>query len=200
MKFAKLLVLPVLFLASCGINRQVKQIKALENCTYAIVSADSIFVVRQDVTQMVKSKTFDMSRIPALALAYLRKDIPFEARINLQIDNPSSALAAINRFEYQVYIKDQQLASGFVDQKVEVPPGGSTRVPVKVRSNVYAFLSNGKTMQEITDFITGGSSGATEKKSMVTIKFKPTIQSGNKLITYPGWITIDKELSSKILF
>jgi hypothetical protein len=35
---------------------------------------------------------------------------------------------------------------------------------------------------------------------MITIKFKPSIQSGSKLVKYPGWITINKEVSSKILF
>ncbi|MXV14544.1 hypothetical protein [Hufsiella ginkgonis] len=186
----------VLLLAACGINKQVKQIKALEDCRYTITSVDSMFLVRTDVTQLIKGKSFDLNRMPGLAIALLRKDIPFEARVNLQISNPTANIAAVNQFEYKVLIKDTELATGFVNRKITVDPGGSVNVPVRVNSNIYSFVSNGKTLQEITDFVSGDK----EKKGVVTIKFRPTIASGNKLIKYPGWITIDKELSSKILF
>ena len=55
-------------------------------------------------------------------------------------------------------------------------------------------------MEEILDFVRGGESGAAERKGVVTIKIKPTIDVGGKLVKYPGYITIDKEVSSKILF
>lgn len=188
-------------LAGCGINRQLKGIEAFEKCTYEIVSADSVFLAGQNVTTIVNTGTFDPAKLPGLALAYLRKDIPLAATVNLRISNPSAEPAAVNQFEYRVLIKDQEIATGFVNRKVEVAAGGgSVTVPVRLNSNVYSFLANGKTMREITGFLAGGQAGGTEKKSVVTIKFKPSIQSGSKLIKYPGWITIDKEISSKILF
>jgi hypothetical protein len=200
----KKLLIAALFaglLAGCGINKQVKLIKAFENCTYEIVSADSVYLAHTDVTGVVNSGQFDAGRLPGLALAYLRKDIPLEAKINLRIDNPSPDDAAINQFEYRLLIGDQEIASGFVNRKVEVTAGGgSAVVPVYLNANVYSFLSNGRTMSEISAFITGGRSGGAEKKSMITIKFKPSIQSGSTLVKYPGWITINKEVSSKILF
>ena len=199
----KLLVAALItgLLAGCGINKQVKLIKAFENCKYEIVSADSVYLAHTDVTGVVNNGQFDMTKLPGLALAYLRKDVPLEAKINLRIDNPSADDAAINQFEYKLLIRDQEIANGFVNRKVEVGAGGgSTVVPVYLNSNVYSFLSNGKTMSEISDFITGGKSGGAGKKSVITIKFKPSIQSGSKLVKYPGWITINKEVSSKILF
>jgi hypothetical protein len=186
--------------AGCGLNKQSKQIQALEKCTYDIKSADSIFIAGRDVTQMIQNKTLKLSNLPELALALLRKNIPLKARVNLSITNPTSNAAAINQFEYIVLIKGQELANGFVNQKVNVDPGGTTTVPVSVNSNIYSFLSNGKTMDEIIDFLKGAESGPSEKKGLVTIKIKPTIEVGNKLVKYPGYITIDKEVSSKILF
>jgi hypothetical protein len=187
--------------AGCSINKQVQQIKALENCVYEIASADSIYLAHTNVTKLVNDGQFDLNKMPGIAIAVLRQNIPLEARLNLRIKNPSNELAAINQFEYKVLIKDQEIANGFVNRKVEVPAlGGVTMVPVMLNSNIYSFLSNGKTLNDISDFITGGKTGNAEKKSMITIKFKPTIQSGNKLVAYPGWITINKEVSSKILF
>ena len=192
--------LAAILVAGCGLNKQARQIEALEKCTYEISSADSIYLAGRDVSALVKNRNFNLSNVPELALALFRKNIPLKARVNLKISNPSANEAAINQFEYIVLIKNQEIANGFVNQKVVVEPGGTTVVPVRVNSNIYSFLSNGKTMEEILDFVRGGESGAAERKGVVTIKIKPTIDVGGKLVKYPGYITIDKEVSSKILF
>lgn len=200
MKKLILICFVAMFASSCGLNKQARQIEALEKCTYEISSADSIFIAGRDVTKMIREKTLKLSNVPELALALIRKNIPLRGRVNLTIHNPTANAAAINQFEYIVLIKGQELANGFVNQKVNIEPGGTTTVPVRVNSNIYSFLSNGKTMDEVIDFLRGAESGAAEKKGVVTIKIKPTIEVGNKLVKYPGYITIDKEVSSKILF
>jgi hypothetical protein len=55
-------------------------------------------------------------------------------------------------------------------------------------------------MNAITDFLIGSDDSDKERKGMVTIKIKPTLDFGNRQIKYPGYITIDKEISSKNLF
>lgn len=200
MKKLILICIAAMFAIGCGLNKQARQIEALEKCTYEISSADSVFIAGRDVSKLIRNKTFDLSNMPELTLALIRGNIPFRARVNLSITNPTANAAAINQFEYIVLIKGQELANGFVNQKVIVKPGETINVPVRVNSNIYAFLSNRKTINEIIDFVTGGESGSTEKKGVVTIKIKPTIEVGNKLVKYPGYITIDKEVSSKILF
>jgi hypothetical protein len=197
-------IIGLLFLSlvvlSCGINKQAQQLQTLEDCKYEIRSADSIYVAGRDVSRMINSKKINLSNMPEFAWAYLRKDVPLKARINLKIMNPTKEEAAINRFEYLVSIKGQQLANGLVNQKISIAPGDSITVPVTVNANIYQILSNGNTMQEIMDFMKGGNDSATEKKGIVTVKIKPTIAIGNNLVNYPGYITIDKEVSSKILF
>ncbi|SKB74496.1 LEA type 2 family protein [Daejeonella lutea] len=200
MKRLSIVILLAVLAAGCGLNKQARQIEALEKCTYEISSADSIYLAGRDISRLVKNKTLELRNVPELALALFRKNIPLKARVNLAITNPTSTEAAINQFEYIVLIKNQEIANGFVNQKVSIQPGGTTTVPVRVNSNIYSFLSNGKTMEEILDFVRGGESGAAERKGVVTIKIKPTIDVGGKLVRYPGYITIDKEVSSKILF
>lgn len=200
MKKLAVLLLLAIFSAGCGLNKQARQIEALEKCTYEISSADSIYLAGRDISKLIKSRSFELSNMPELALALFRKNIPLKARVILTITNPTANEAAINQFEYLVLIKNQEIANGFVNQKVSVAPGGSATVPVRVNSNIYSFISNGKTMEEILDFVRGGESGAAEKKGVVTIKIKPTIEAGGKLVKYPGYITINKEVSSKILF
>ena len=200
MKRLVLLGMVALFASGCGLNKQARLLEAFEKCTYEINSADSVYVAGRDVSKLIRNRTFELRNIPELALALFRRNIPLSAKVNLTINNPTSRTAAINQFEYIVLIKGQELANGFINQRVSIEPGGTTTVPVRVNSNIYSFLSNGKTMEEVIDFLRGGESGATEKKGMVSIRIKPTIEIGNKLVKYPGYITIDKEISSKILF
>lgn len=199
MRILFLLCFAAILTQSCGINKQTNQIKALEKCVYDLVSADSIYVAGTDVGKMIRDKNVDLRKLPRVALGLLRKNVPLTARLNLKVTNPTEDLASINQFEYIILIKNQEIANGFVNQKVIVQPGGSTMTPVKLNSNIYQILSNGNTMDQIIEFIQSGAGSGTEKKGLITLKIKPTIQVGKKLVKYPGYITIDKEISSKIL-
>lgn len=200
MKNILLLCFCALLLSSCGLNKQARQIEALKNCVYEIQSADSIYISGRDVSKLIKNRTFELSNIPGLAVALFSKNIPFSANVNLSIKNPGSKIASINQFEYIILLKDQELANGFVNQKVRIEPNGTSIIPVRVNANIYSFLSNKKTMQELIAFMNGGKTTTTERKGILTIKIRPSFELGKKLIKYPGYITVEKEFSSRILF
>jgi len=199
MKRIVLFSLLVIAVSGCGINRQAQQIKALEKCTYRITSADEVTVGGTDVEKLFEGQEINLSSLPGLAFGLLRKDVPLKARLNLEVKNPSGVDAAINQFEYKILINNADLAEGVVNQEVNVAAGQSTVVPVDMVVNLYPFVSNSKVMGQISDFIKAGKNGGAEKKGLLTLKIRPSIKVGNSLIKYPGFITIDKEISSKIL-
>lgn len=189
----------VVAISGCGINRQAQQIKALEKCTYKITSADEITVGGTDVKKLFEGQEINLASLPGLAFGLLRKDVPLKARLNLEVKNPSGVDAAINQFEYKILINNADLAEGVVNQEVNVAAGQSTVVPVDMVVNLYPFVSNSKVMGQISEFIKAGKNGGAEKKGLLTLKIRPSIKVGNSLVKYPGFITIDKEISSKIL-
>lgn len=193
-----LVCLMAIGVAGCGINRQAQQIKALERCKYRVTSADEITLAGADVKKMILNQDINVGSLPGLALGLLRRDIPLRARLNLEVKNPSGNDAAINQFEYKILINRQELASGFVNQEVNIAAGQSTVVPVDMEANIYPFISNSKVMKEITDFVQSGKNGP-EQKGILTLKIRPSIKVAGGLVKYPGFITIDKEISSKIL-
>lgn len=185
-------------LSACNINKQAQQIKALEKCDYKLIDATQVSLAGTDIRKLINEQSVSLVNVPALALGYLRKDIPLRATLNLEISNPSGTLAAINNFEYKILINQQEIATGTVDQRVSIDAGQRVQVPVQLNANVYPFVSNNKIMGDIGDFLSSASKGA-EKKGMVTLKIKPSIMVGGNLVKYPGFITIDKEISNKIL-
>jgi len=194
MKKLLVICLAAVTLFGCGVNKQAQQIKALEKCRYRVISASGISVAGTDVKRLMNNQDINLGSLPALAFGLLRKDVPLRATLNMEIENPAGNLAAINQFEYKVLINNQELAEGFVDRQVSIAAGQSVVVPVAVNVNVYQFISNNKVMSEISDFLRGG-----DRKGLVTLKIKPSIMVAGALIKYPGYITIDKEFSSKIL-
>ena len=188
----------LLGLGSCSVNQQAQQIKALEKCDYRLTDATNITIAGTNVKKLIEGKSADYMSIPGLALSLLRKDIPLRAKLNLEITNPSNALAAINTFDYIVLINKQEVLNGTVDQNVNVGAGQTTMVPIQVNANIYKFLTDNKMIDDIGAFISGATNGS-EKKGLVTLKIRPSIKVGGSMIKYPGYITIDKEVSSKIL-
>jgi len=193
-----LLILTTLILSSCGINKQAQQIKALEQCEYKFIDATKVTVAGTDIKKIIDQQTINLAGLPALALGFLRQDVPLRATLNVEITNPSSNLAAINNFDYIILVNKQEIANGVVDQVVQIEAGQKVQVPVQLNANIYQFLSNGKTLDDISKFLSGASTGVKEV-GLVTIKIKPSIRVGKELVKYPGYITIDKEVSNKIL-
>jgi hypothetical protein len=190
--------LTVLTIFGCGVNKQAQQIKALEKCTYKILSASNITVGGTDLKNMVAGENINLASLPGLAFGLLRKDVPLRGKLNLEISNPTGNDASINDFEYKVLINNQELATGLVSKMVNVAGGSKTVVPVDVNLNVYQFISNKKVMDQVSKFLQAGPNDP-EQKGLLTLKIKPSIHVGNSSIKYPGFITVDKEISSKIL-
>ncbi|GAB3703730.1 hypothetical protein GCM10027592_34160 [Spirosoma flavus] len=194
-----LLALPLLF-SRCGVNKQISQAKALGDCRYNIVSADSVYLAGIDIREFRKLEDLNVARFPRLATGLLTRNVPLDARINLDITNNTNKLAGINQLEYRVLLAGQELFNGFLNQRIEVQPGGGkTRVPIKLNTNAYQLITDAKTRDAFTQLVQNLSGSSNSQPSKLTIKIKPTLSLGSKAINYPGYITIDQEVTNKIL-
>lgn len=194
-----LLGLPLL-LWQCGVSRQISEAKALGQCQYNLASADSIYLSGYDIREFKSMEDINPIRYPRIATGLLTRNIPLNARINLDITNPTNKNAAINQLEYHVLLAGQELANGFINQRIAVSAGGGqTRVPVRLRANAYQLVTDEKTRDAFTQFVQNLSGKANTQPSKLTIKIKPTLDLGNKAVNYPGYITIEKEVTNKML-
>ena len=186
------LVVLGLFISGCGVNRQKAQIENLAKCKFDVESVDSIRLAGTSLQRLIRNNQIDLGAAPSLALAYLRKDIPLEAVIRLKIDNPTLKKASINKFQYIILYGGQQLVEGIVNQSLQIEPGESTVANVRIATNIYDLLKN----SDLQDFL---MSSDENKKGIFTLKVKPSINIAGQSVFYPGYITIDKAVSRKIL-
>ncbi|WP_266367382.1 hypothetical protein [Tellurirhabdus rosea] len=201
-KFALILsALAVLFtLSRCGVNRQLTEAKTLGDCKYTVASADSIYLSGIDVRRFKKLEDINPARYPQLAAGILAKSVPLSARLSLNIYNPTNRNAGLNELEYKVLLANEEIFTGFVNQRIEVPAGGGeARIPIRLRTNAYKLLTDDKTRDAFVELIQNLSGADDAKPSKLTIRIRPTLALGNKKINYPGYITIDQDVTQKIL-
>lgn len=185
-------------LSGCTINKQVKEIKTLGKCGFAISSIDQIDISGTDVKKIIQTGEINLTNMPALALGFLSRNIPLNTSFILEITNPTVNRAAINQFDYQVFINQQELVEGTMNEQIEVPAGDKVLVPLEFSFNIYRFLANDSIRKDIQDFIRASGNGEA-KDAQLTIKIKPGILIGNQLVKYPSFISIEKTLNNKLL-
>ena len=185
--------------ASCGVDKQAKELRALEKCRYEFLSADSVFLAGADVNKLIDGGRINVGRLPGVAMGFLNRDIPLSGLLNIRITNPTNNLAGIRQFAYKIAIEGSEILDGTSDVPIEIPPGETITVPVRLQANVYKFLSDKQTLNKLLDFMQHAHNGNADERINLTLKIKPTIALGNKQINYPGYISIDKQVDAGLL-
>ena len=194
-KILSILVLAAsLLVVSCGIKDQKNEIENLSKCKFQIKSFKEVSIAGTPLQKIIDKGSLDITRLPNIAIAALQQNIPLAGIVNLEISNPTKSKASINEFDYIILFENQELASGVVDQVINVPADETTVVPLKIKGDIYNMIFGND--KALLNFLLGDNSS----KANFTIKVKPTFVVAGQKIKYPGYISIDKQLSREILF
>ncbi|MGV3602696.1 MAG: hypothetical protein ACO1N1_15895, partial [Dyadobacter fermentans] len=143
---------------------------------------------------------FDLAKYPGLAMGLLRKNVPLNLRVNVDITNPTRKRAAINQLEYKVLLSESEIFNGYLNQLIEVLPGTTpTRVPVSLQTNAYQLLSNDQTRDQFVNMILALTGKSDAKPARFVVKVRPTLDIAGKQVNYPGYITFEKEITSQMV-
>jgi len=201
--FASAALSAAVLLTGCGVGKQVSEAKTFGECKYDLASVDSVYLAGMDIREFRNIKSMNdvnLAKYPGIALALLRKNVPLDLRVNVDITNPTRKRAAIKQLEYKVLLTKSEIFSGFLSQLIEVMPGtASTRVPIKLNANVYQLLMNDDTRDEFVNMVMALTGKSEAKPTTFTVKVKPTLDLAGKQINYPGYITFEKEITSRLI-
>lgn len=190
-------------MTGCGVSRQVSEAKVFGDCKYDIASVDSVYLAGIDIREFRNIRSFsdfDLARYPGLAMGLLRKNVPLDLRVNVDITNPTRKRAAINQLEYKVLLSESEIFNGYLSQLIEVLPGTTpTRVPVRLKTNAYQLISNDQTRDQFINMILSLAGKSDAKPTKFVVKVKPTLDIAGKQVNYPGYISFEKEITSQML-
>ena len=185
-------ILLIVFLASCGLGKQINEMSNFAKCEFRIKDVKDTKVAKVDVQN--KKSYSDLSILDAalLTTSLAQGTLPLEMTLNVDVKNPNTSQASMNKMEWILLIDNIEMVRGDLNQRIAIAPnGGIATLPLHISTDLKSVLQ--KSTNEILNF----GFGLTGASTRVTLKIKPTIMIGSMPITYPGYISVSKDFTSK---
>lgn len=189
-----LLLAAVLLFGSC---RTIRELKTLSKCEFRIQSVVNTQLAGINIQNIRNFSDLNFSQGARITSAYMSGNLPLTFTLNVQVRNPNTQLAALNKLEWIALFDQTELVNGTVNQRVAVAPnGGVATLPLNISCNLKSVLNRLKKDK----LLNSGFELANERKEpkRLALKLKPSITIGKKgkSIPYPGYITVKKDFVS----
>ncbi|MBO7125187.1 MAG: LEA type 2 family protein [Bacteroidales bacterium] len=175
-------VLLSVLVTSCNI-RHAKNIK---DCEFSLNSVSNVSV--NNVALDSKNILKNLPLLTQIMSAGMTSEIPISFLAELKIDNPNDEKAELSALEWILLIRDIEVATGVVDQKVKIDAKQTTFVTIPVETNTGALAK--LSPQEIKTIVTNLSNSRGLPRNSV-LKVKPAMKIGKKMLKTPNYFTID---------
>jgi hypothetical protein len=192
-KFAFGLLFFIMCFSSC---RQIKEALTLAKCDFRLKDVASLKLDKIDVMGIKSYSDINLLDLASLGAAFASGTLPLNLKLNVEVRNPNTVKAALNRLDWKLMIDQNQVAEGSTNSRVEVQPnGGISSMPLDITTDLKKVLS-GQSLTSLVNLVLN-LCDAGGKPSTLTLKAKPWISVGNSTIAYPGYINVKTEFISE---
>ncbi len=195
MRYLILVLILPLWIAGCSVKQQIDEAKTFAKCDFRFNEVRDLRLDDIDIQEVKKISDLSFKKAVRLATALTGKTIPLTLTLMIEGYNPNQEKAAMNRMEWICLIDDMEIATGAVEERIEIKPGETVDVPIAVTGNLKEIFSQkGKDTFLNKVF---GLIGKDHEPILLKLKIKPTIMIGSWAMEYPGYITVEKEFTSE---
>lgn len=192
-----ILAIAVLSISGCNIAQQIKEIQNFAKCEFRLATLQNTNL--GGLNMQNKKSVSDFSFSDGLKLKSLagKDSWPLSFTLNVEAKNPNSSQAAMNKFEWILFMDDNQLVEGILGDRIEIAPNaGVTTIPLQINIDLKKVLS-GKSFDSMLNLVFN-ITGEGNKPTRFLLKAKPTIMIGSYPLTYPGYIDIKQEFTASM--
>jgi hypothetical protein len=179
----------------CDVARQAQQASNLANCEFRILSVDHINLAGIELQNIKTISDLGMSDVARILGGFTSPTFPLSLQLNIEGRNPNEKPTGLNRLEWILFIDEIQMTTGIFDKPFVIPSLGTLTVPVDVGLDLKQVLSGKSAMAMLNFCLNLAGTGTTPTR--FKIKLKPTVIVAGKMLTYPGFITINTNYTSK---
>jgi hypothetical protein len=196
MKRLVVIAFTLIALASCDVLQQAQQMATLAKCDFRIRTVENTSLAGVNVQRIQHLSDVNLMDAARLTAAYAGKSFPLTFTLNVEARNPNAGTASMQRLDWILYIDNIEMASGTNTQPITIPGNqGTAIIPLQISTDLKKSLS-GKSGDAILNF-GFNLAGAGNTPSRITLKAKPTITISGFQVSYPGYISVSQEFSSK---
>ena len=190
-KLLALLALIFLVNACSTLNELI----ALTKCEFRLHSLQQPAVCGIDISQKNSWSDFSFTEGQAIAVKLLQKSFPFDITVHMEVRNPGTSLAAVNAIQWIAFIDELQVAQGSLQERVEIPSSGGTRIiPLRIHADLFQYLE-GDNPRSLLNFALS-LLNVGDRESQVSVKIKPSVLIGTRELRYPDYFTLTREFKS----
>ncbi len=182
----------LLTITSCDVVKQVQQAQNFVTCSFRLKEVQDVRLAGVSVQNKRGAADLNIGDAAQLAMALTGKTFPLTFNLNVEAKNANRAEAGLNRLDWILIIDDIEMVSGTNEEVINIPANGSSVFPLKMNVDLKKVL-NGKSGQSLLNFGLN-LAGANGEPTRIKLKAKPSIMIGNRLVAYPGYITITGEV------
>jgi len=196
-RFHLLFVMLSVLFSSCDVLDQARQMAALSKCEFRLSSVEQLRLAGVNIQQVNHWSDLNLMDAAKITTAIASGgSLPLNFTLNVEAKNPNTAVAGLNRLDWILLIDDIEMVSGVNENRVQIPAdGGTSVIPLTIGVDLKEALT-GKSAEAIANFGLN-LAGAGNKPTRITLKAKPYISVGPQSISYPGYLTIQNEFTSR---
>jgi hypothetical protein len=183
----------IIVLASCT---QIREALALTKCDFRLKEVTSLELGQINLLGIKSYSDINLMHVAKLGVTYASGKLPLDLKLNIEVRNPNSVKAALNRLDWIFMIDETQIVEGTTNYRLEVEPnGGVSTFPLDISADLKNVLSG----QSLTSLVNMALNicDAGGKPTKLVFKAKPWITVGNTTIAYPGYINIKTEFGAQ---
>lgn len=183
----------VILMQGCTVLDQMSQLNTLAKCDFKFVEANHVTIAGVEMDDKQQWSDFSFQETLQLTMTLAKDEIPASLIVHLKAENPNDKVAGMNKLNWELFIDDESMTAGILEESFTIPPnGGTTMIPLEVSFDLRKLFSgsSGKAMMNLVANITGEG----KEPSELAMKLMPTIRVGDRLLQYPGSITVKHQV------
>jgi hypothetical protein len=195
LKYSSILLVCVVLMLSQQGCKSKDELLALSKCEFRVKDVSDIFLAGVAVENVDDFSDIDFVDGLILWAAASAGNLPLSLKVNVEIRNPNSELAALNKAEWKLYVDNLFMAEGTYDERIEIPPNdGIATLSIPVSVNLAELLQGDTGMALLNLALNLAEIG--DEPTRITLSAKPYIYVGKRLIRYPGFFDVSTEFTS----
>jgi len=188
-----IVLVSVLFLGSCA---TLQELATFSKCEFRMHSLQDLTAAGVNISGRNSISQLKITDAAKLMAAGKTGSLPVSFVLNVEVKNPNSRTAALNKTDYIIYLDGKEMVSGSSSQRIEIPGNNQTALlPLEIHFDLLKMMDQ-STLNSVLNLLFN-LAGASTVPSQVTLKLKPSITLGNITIPYPGYLNVTKEFGAE---
>jgi hypothetical protein len=178
----------ILFISSIIQCNSLLQIERLKNCQFRIERIEGTKIDGIEMNKFHSMNDLGFINTTKILQDLSKGSLSSDFEVIISVNNPNKSLASMEKFEYIVMLDKDEVISGSLNDRIEIPADKSIEFPISASVNISKLIKQNSVsaLMELANTMSKGNT----IQNRVKIKVKPYIKIGKKSLKYPGFIEI----------